>query len=167
VTRLEDLGYSLPPAVSPLGAYVTGVRAGDLAFFGGHGPLRHEGKPAYRGRLGVDLTIEDVGEIAVGSMLSVLASAKQLLGNLGAIDQVLKVCAFVACGSEEVDPVAACEPALMLLNQIFEQPPAVTIVPVLVLPNNIPIMLELIVKVRADSGHADRPNGSIAIKSRS
>src|SRR5262249_54500201 len=154
---LADLGYTLPAPVAPLGAYVTGVRVGDLAFFGGHGPLRNEGKPAYRGRLGVDFNAEEVGEIAIGATLSVLASAQQLLGDIGSIDGPLSGCVFVACGNETVNPATVCEPAFALLTRIFERSPAVTIVPVLVLPNNIPIMMELIVKVRATGGYSDGP----------
>jgi enamine deaminase RidA (YjgF/YER057c/UK114 family) len=150
VMRLAELGYTLPEPVNPLGAYVTGVRVGDLAFFGGHGPLRIEGKPSSQGRLGVNFNVADIGQIAIGATLSVLASAQRLLGDIESIDhdQVLKACMFVACGSEAADPVAACEPAVALLTRLFKQPPAVTIVPVLVLPNNIPVMVELVVKVR-------------------
>jgi enamine deaminase RidA (YjgF/YER057c/UK114 family) len=146
--RLADLGYTLPMPVKPLGAYVTGVRVGDLAFFGGHGPLRNEGKPSSQGRLGVDFNVGQVSEIAIGATLSVLASAQQLLGDIESIEQVLKACIFVACGDEAADPAAACEPAVALLTRISTQSPAVTIVPVLVLPNNIPVMVELVVKVR-------------------
>jgi hypothetical protein len=150
VMRLAELGYTLPEPVNPLGAYVTGVRVGDLAFFGGHGPLRVEGRPSFQGRLGVNFNVADIGQILIGATLSVLASAQRLLGSIDSIDRVLKACVFFACDSEAADPdrVAACEPAVALLTRLFKQPPAVTIVPVLVLPNNIPVMVELVVKVR-------------------
>src|SRR6185436_4960165 len=114
VVRLAELGYTLPEPVNPLGAYVTGVRVGDLGFFGGHGPLRVEGRPSSQGRLGVDFSVADIGEIAIGATLSVLASAQRLLGDIESIDQVLTACVFVACGSEAADPTAACEPAVAL-----------------------------------------------------
>ena len=147
--RLAGLGLVLPSPVSPLGNYVTGVRTGDLAIFSAHGPLRKNGMPSFRGRVGIDFTIEEAGGIAIGATLNVLASAQMLLGNLDAIECVPKAYAFVVCTNEIVDPAAVCEPAFALLAKLFGQPPAATVVPAVSLPNNIPVFMELIARVRA------------------
>lgn len=150
-TRLADQGLVLPSPVSPLGNYVTGVRTGDWAIFSAHGPLRKNGMPSFRGRVGIDFTIEEAGGIAIGATLNVLASAQRLLGDLDAIECIPKVCAFVACTNEPadlVDPAAVCEPAFALLTKLFGQPPAATVIPAVSLPNNVPVFMELMAKVR-------------------
>ena len=143
------LGWVLPSPVSPLGNYLTGVRAGDPAVFSAHGPLRKNGMPSFQGRVGIDFTVEEAGGIAVGATLNVLTSAQQLLGDLDAIERVLKAFAFVACTNEVMDPAAVCEPAFALLTKLFGQPPATTVVPAIALPNNVPVFMKLIAKVRA------------------
>ena len=146
--RLAGLGLVLPSPVSPLGNYVTGVRSGDLVIFSAHGPLRKNGMPSFRGRVGIDFTIEEASGIAIGATLNVLASAQQLLGDLDAIECVPKICAYVTCTNEVMDPSAVCEPAFALLTKLFGQPPAATVVPAVSLPNNVPVFMELIAKVR-------------------
>ncbi len=149
-TRLDGMGYELPSPVSPLGNYVTGVRTGDLAIFSAHGPLRKNGMPSFRGRVGLDFTVEEAGEIAIGATLNVLASAQKLLGDLDTIECIPKACAFVSCTDKTTDPAAVCEPAFALLATLFGQPPAVTVVPAVSLPNNVPVFVEFIVKVRTE-----------------
>lgn len=141
----------LPPPVEPLGEYVTGVRVGDLVFFGGHGPLRKDGKPSHRGRLGVDFDVDQVAEIAIGATLNVLASAHKLIGDLDSIEQLIKGDAFVACGHDASDSGSACKPAVTLLRELFGRSPVVSVVPVVSLPNNVPVLIELLVKVRGNS----------------
>lgn len=147
--RLAGMGLVLPSPVSPLGNYVTGVRSGYLAIFSAHGPLRKNGMPSFRGRVGIDFTVEEARQITIGATLNVLASAQQLLGDLDAIECVPKAFAFVACTNEVMDTPAVCEPAFALLAKLFGQPPAATVVPAVSLPNNVPVFMELTAKVRA------------------
>ena len=150
-TRLASLGLVLPSPVSPLGNYFTGVRSGDLAIFSAHGPLRKKGISSFRGRVGVDFTIEEAGGIAIGATMNVLASAQQLLGDLDAIECIPKASAFVACTDEIMEPSAVCELAFTLLAELFGQPPAATVIPAVSLPNNVPVVMELIARVRAEN----------------
>lgn len=48
--RLQDLGITLPPPPTPLGAYVEAVRTGKLVFFSGMLPVVDR-KPRYIGRV--------------------------------------------------------------------------------------------------------------------
>jgi hypothetical protein len=52
--RLRELGIELPPAPTPLGAYVEAVQTGDLLFLIGMLPIAG-GKPQFLGRLGAEL----------------------------------------------------------------------------------------------------------------
>jgi len=150
VNRLRSLGYALPPPVEPLGEYVTGVRSGDLVFFGGHGPLRKDGKPSFSGRLGVDFDANEVAEIAIGATLNVLASAHNLVGDLESIE-LIKGTVFVASGDDASSSDLVCGPAVTLLGKVFGQLPVVSVVPVVSLPNNVPVLIELLFKLRGNS----------------
>ena len=57
--KLKELGITLPAPPKPLGNYVPGVQVGTLLFLSGHGPIRVEGKPLARGKVGRDLTTEE------------------------------------------------------------------------------------------------------------
>ena len=59
--------------------------------------------PSFRGRVGIDFTVEEARQITIGATLNVLASAQQLLGDLDAIECVPKAFAFVACTNEVMD----------------------------------------------------------------
>jgi enamine deaminase RidA (YjgF/YER057c/UK114 family) len=55
--RLADAGVELPPAVTPLGAYVPAVQTGNLLFLSGMLPtVGHE--PKFLGRVGKELNAE-------------------------------------------------------------------------------------------------------------
>ena len=153
--RLMAKGLELPTPVMPVGTYVTSVRTGNLAVFSGHGPLREGGKSKFQGPVGVDFSIEEASEIAIGATLNVMASAQALLGDLDEIECILTANGFVTCDGEITNPVAVFEPALTLLSELFGSPPAATVMPAVSLPNNIPVLLEVIAKVRSGEASPD------------
>jgi enamine deaminase RidA (YjgF/YER057c/UK114 family) len=100
--RLEALGLQLPPPPSPVAAYVSTVRTGDLVFVSGHGPMR-DGRFTGIGKLGRDLDIEAGYQAARLVMLNCLASVKAEIGDLNKITRIVKVLGMVnsAPGFEE------------------------------------------------------------------
>ena len=56
--RLRELGIVLPPAPTPLGAYVEAVQTGNLLFLSGTLPVVG-GVPKFLGRIGGELSVED------------------------------------------------------------------------------------------------------------
>ncbi|MBX5476904.1 MAG: RidA family protein, partial [Clostridia bacterium] len=56
--RLAELGIALPPVAKPVAAYVPAVRAGRFVYTSGQLPMV-DGKLAYQGKLGADLSVED------------------------------------------------------------------------------------------------------------
>jgi len=100
--RLEALGLQLPPPPSPVAAYVSTVRTGDLVFVSGHGPMR-DGRFTGIGKLGRDLDIEAGYQAARLVMLNCLASVKAEIGDLDKITRIVKVLGMVnsAPGFEE------------------------------------------------------------------
>lgn len=82
--KLAGLGLALPEPPQPLGNYRAVSEAGDLLFISGQVPLA-DGKIAYMGRVGEELTVEDGRRAAQLTALNVLA---QIAGHLGSFDRL-------------------------------------------------------------------------------
>ena len=92
--RLRELGIELPPVPPPMGTYVRAVRVGNLLFLAGHGP-RQDGKHAYVGKVGRELTVEEGARAARLVGLGLLASTREALGSLDRVKRVVKVLGMV------------------------------------------------------------------------
>jgi len=123
--RLVELGIVLPPVFPPAGNYLACVIVDDMVYVGGHGPIA--GSDVIRGKVGVDLTLEDGREAARVTAMSILATLKAELGDLDRIERIVKVFGMV-----NVAPG-------------FNQTPAV-----------IDACSDLLVKVFGDAGHHTR-----------
>ncbi|MBX5491248.1 MAG: RidA family protein [Chloroflexi bacterium] len=97
--KLAELGLELPPAPAPQGAYRPVVQAGRLLFLSGHLPLR-DGQPAFVGRVGADLSLEDGQAAARQTALNMLATLKAHLGELSRVRRVVKLLGMVNCTEE-------------------------------------------------------------------
>lgn len=85
----------LPDPPSPLASYVPAVLSGNLLFLSGILPLR-DGKLAYEGKLGADVSVEEGYEAAKLTAISALASIKKQLGSLDQVARVVRMCGHVA-----------------------------------------------------------------------
>lgn len=149
MVRLNELGLALPEPVTPLGSYVSGVRAGDLMFFSGHGPLRVNGKPAVRGHVGADFSAERAGVILMGATLNVLSSGRRLIGDLDQIASIVESHAIISCAARRVvDVEAAAAPAFGLLARLFGPVGSYQITSVTSLPNGVPVLMEVVAELR-------------------
>jgi enamine deaminase RidA (YjgF/YER057c/UK114 family) len=92
--RLKELGIELPPAPSPIGNYVAGVRVGNLLFMSGCGPRSGESK-VVTGKLGADLSTEEGYAVAGIVALNMLANIRSVLGSLNRVERVVKVLGMV------------------------------------------------------------------------
>lgn len=77
----------LPPPPQPLGAYLRAVRSGRLMFLSGMLPLR-DGRPAYVGSIGGDLSAEDA---RASVRLAAMNSLAALHAELGGLDRIVRV----------------------------------------------------------------------------
>ena len=116
--KLKELGLELPPTPRPAANYVGAVQTGNLLFISGHGPTK-DGKMAYVGKVGKDLSIEQGYEAARLVALNCLASAKSLLGDLDRIKRVVKVLGMVNCSEDFGDHPKVINGASDLLVQLF------------------------------------------------
>src|SRR5439155_23730290 len=93
--RLKERNITLPQPATPLATYVGAVRVGNLLFVSGHGPLRVDGKPSARGKVGRELTVEQGYQVAREIGLSLLATVRASLGSLDRVKRVVKVLGMV------------------------------------------------------------------------
>lgn len=145
--RLAWLYRELPAPVTPLGNYVSGVRVRNLLFLSGHGPLRKDGVPAFKGVIGSDYDLDQAATIIRGASLNALASANRLLGKLEDIKSIVRANIFLVC-TQDVEAEKVCGPTLELLNEVSEHPPFVLLPRVMSLPNRVPTLIELTIETK-------------------
>lgn len=95
--RLFDLGLALPPAAAPVATYAPYVVSGPLVFVSGQLPMR-DGTPAFRGKLGADIAIEQGQAATKLALLNVLAHvAAACGGDLERVTRIVRLGGFIAC----------------------------------------------------------------------
>lgn len=93
--KLAKMGLALPPAFVYPSANRTGcVLAGGMLYCSGHPPPRDFGNVVH-GKVGGDVSEEDAVAAARATMLSLLASVKQRVGDLDRVRRVVKVFGMV------------------------------------------------------------------------
>src|SRR5256886_11643488 len=93
--RLKERNITLPQRATPLANDVGAVRVGNLMFVSGQGPLRVDGKPSARGKVGRELTVEQGYQVAREVGLALLATIRASVGSLDRIKRVVKVLGMV------------------------------------------------------------------------
>jgi len=148
--KMEELGLKLPDPPRPVANYLPAVRAGDLLFTSGVLPVK-EGKLAFTGKLGSDLTVQQGQEAARAALLSALAVVKQELGSLDKVARVVKLTGHVASAPGFTQQPSVLNGASDLLVAIFEDSGrhARVAVGAAELPLGAPIEIELIVQIKA------------------
>ena len=147
--RLKELGILLPSAPKPVANYIPAVRAGELLFTSGVLPMK-DGKPAYEGKLGKELSVEQGQDAARLAALNALSVVKQALGSLDSVVRIVRLTGHVASAPGFTQQPAVLNGASDLLVAVFGEPGRHTRVALgaAELPLNSPIELELIIQVR-------------------
>jgi enamine deaminase RidA (YjgF/YER057c/UK114 family) len=147
--RLKELGITLPDPPKPLGNYIPGVRVGNLLFLSGHGPIRREGQPTPRGKVGRDLTLEDGYKAAREVGVNLLGSARALLGSLDRVRRIVKVLGMVNCADDFGDQPKVINGFSDLMVEVFGENGrhARSAVGMAALPGGIPVEIEMILEV--------------------
>ena len=92
--KLLDMGLSVPEAPKPVAAYVPGIKVGEFIYTSGQIPLVN-GELKYKGKVGLDVSVEKGYEAAKVCALNCLGVIKSIIGDLDNIEQVVKVVGFV------------------------------------------------------------------------
>jgi enamine deaminase RidA (YjgF/YER057c/UK114 family) len=145
----RSLGILVPKPATPVGAYLLAVRDGRLLFTAGQGPVK-DGTVMFKGKVGRDLTVEQGYEAAKLAALNCLAAAKSILGNLDAVERVIKVNGYVNSAPGFTDQPKVMNGASDLLAQIFGEKGrhARTSVGVNELPQDISVEVEMVLACR-------------------
>lgn len=116
--RVQELHLTLPPAPKPVAVYKPAVRAGNLLFVSGHGPLKAD-KTLILGRVGENLTTEQGKEAARQTGLAILATLRDTLGSLDKVKRLVKSLAWVNCTAAFVDTPAVINGYSELMRDVF------------------------------------------------
>jgi enamine deaminase RidA (YjgF/YER057c/UK114 family) len=146
--ELEKMGFALPTP-KPLAAYVSAVRTGNLVFTAGQGP-NVDGKPKFTGKLGRELTEEQGYHAAQICAVNCLACVKSVIGDLDRVEQVVKLLGFVSCVDGFTRQPWVMNGASELLIELFGDrgKHARSAIGTNQLPMDIPVELEMVVRVR-------------------
>lgn len=146
--HLKELGYTLPSPPRPVANYVGAVLTGNLVFVSGHGPANLGGE-RLTGKLGRDLNVEQGYEAARLCILGGLASLKAVIGDLDKVKRIVKLLGMVNCTEDFGQQPQVINGASDLLVELFGDGGrhARSAVGMQMLPNNIPVEIEMIVEI--------------------
>ena len=116
--NLTAMGVRIPEAPGPLGAYAPWVITGSLLMTSGQFPFV-EGKLAYTGRIGGDVSPEDGYEAYRLAALNAIAQLKAAVGSLSRIKQIVRVEGTMQVAPGFRDGPTALNGASDLINAAF------------------------------------------------
>ena len=145
---VKKLGIQLITPSTPKASYVHAVRTGNLIFLSGKGPTNADGI-SIKGKVGVDLTIEEGYQAARLVGIRQLAVLKNELGNLNKVKRVVKVLGMVNAAPNFTDQPKVINGYSDLMVEIFGDrgKHARAAVGMGSLPSNIAVEVEMIVEV--------------------
>src|SRR6202012_1035616 len=88
--RIESLGLSLPKAPGAVANYVPWVITGNLVMTSGNLPWR-DGKLAYVGKIGREISGEDGYKSCQLSCLNAIAQIKEAVGELSKVKRIVRL----------------------------------------------------------------------------
>ena len=150
--RLASLGLSVPELVPPVAAYVPAVLDGSRVYVSGQVPVAG-GALLESGRVGDGpdhVSPERAAELAQVCALNALAAIKSVVGDLDAVERVVKVVGFVASDPSFTGQPAVVNGASELFRAAFGEAGvhARSAVGVAALPLGAPVEVEVVVHVR-------------------
>jgi enamine deaminase RidA (YjgF/YER057c/UK114 family) len=116
--RLRKLGLVLPKAPTPLGNYIEANQVGSLLFLSGTIPFV-DGKLAFSGRLGENLSVEQGKEAARLAALNTLALVQEHVGDLNRVKRVVKLIVLMVTTESFTEHPAVGDGASDLFAQLF------------------------------------------------
>lgn len=146
--RLQELFVELPEVAEEEGVE-SSLQVGELLFVGQQLPYT-SGKLAFKGRLGLEVTL-DQGKLAARyALLSALSVLRKALGSLNKVQKIIQLNGTVASGGSFQEQDRVFDSALGLLKDIFGPNGKPTRIAVGVgnLPKNASVALSLIVAAK-------------------
>lgn len=144
--RLRELGIELPARRS-YGKYAGAIRAGNLVFVSGAGPMGANG--AVIGKVGADVDLPAAQEAARLCVLNCLSALQEEIGDLDNVSRIVKLTGFVNSAPGFNQQHVVMDGASGLLLELFGERGmhARSSVGMAELPMNIAVEVEMIVEV--------------------
>lgn len=117
--RLQAMGLTLPAGVAPFANYVPYVREGALLFIAGQAPVGADGKIAYVGRVGRELSEADGYASARLSGIGCLAQIRQAVGSLDRVRRIVSLRGFVNSAEDFFGQAKVVNGASDLMVEVF------------------------------------------------
>lgn len=149
--QLKQLKLELPPVAKSRNPLVPAVRAGDMLYVSGHGPLPVEGKPVI-GKLGQDLDVKQGRAAARSVGLQILSVVRAELGSLDKVVRLVKTLGMVNCTADFKEQPQVINGFSELMIEVFGEQSgkgARSAVGMASLPGGIPVEIEAIFQVKA------------------
>jgi len=147
-TRLGELGLVLPTPPTPLGNYIEVNQVGPLVFLSGTLPIV-DGKLAFTGRLGENLSVEQGREAARIAALNALALVQGHLGDLDRVRKVVKLTVLMVTTERFTEHPTVGDGASNLFAQLFgpETGHVRVVYGVQSMPKGAPVMVEAVFEI--------------------
>ncbi len=145
--KLRELGFELPAAPEPVGAYVPAVRVGNLVFTSGQLPTK-DGKLIAEGKVPEDVAVEAAQFAARQGCLNALAAVAAEAGGLDAITRIVRLNVFVNSTRGFTDQAKVANGASEMLEIVFKRGHTRCAVGVAELPMDAPVELDMIVECK-------------------
>lgn len=151
--KLQELGLSLPSPPRPVANYVPSLCSGNLLFTSGILPMK-DGRPAFTGKLGGGLSVEEGRKAAREAALNALAVVREELGDLDRVNRIIRLTGHIASAPGFIEQPAVLNGASDLLVSLFGDRGRHTRVALgaAELPLNSPVELELLIEIRTGGG---------------
>ena len=149
LSRLAELGLTLPAAAKPVAAYVPAIRTGNLVFTAGQLPLI-DGKIVATGKVGGIVTPEQAKELAQICALNALA-AVETVAKVDDIVKIVRVVGYVNGVPGFINPPVVVNGASELFLSIWGEAGkhARSAIGVADLPLDAPVEIELTVELKS------------------
>lgn len=147
--RLQELGYQLPEAPTPVAAYVPFVKTGSLVFISGQGCVRN-GQVMFKGKVGREYSEEEGQEAARLCCLNLLAQLKKACdGDLDRVKRIVKLLGWVNCTDDFERQPWVINGASQLLEAVLGDKGrhARSAVSANALPQGITVEIEMVVEI--------------------
>lgn len=116
--KLAELFIDLPELPKAAAAVVPSVVVGKTIYLGGQFPFI-AGKVSFKGRLGVEVSLDQGKLAARHALLMALSALRQELGSLNKVQKIIQLTGFIAAGGDFQDHDRVLDGASDLLEKIF------------------------------------------------
>jgi enamine deaminase RidA (YjgF/YER057c/UK114 family) len=116
--RLKELGIELPSPPPAVGTYASAIAHNGFLYVSGHGPYR-DGEYTYRGKVDSAVSFDEARAAAELTIINALGSARNALGSLDRVTQVVKLLGMVNSDPDFDSQPGVIDGASDLLVKVF------------------------------------------------